>query len=136
MMVCIVKAGTRLAPESLAHIGLADVNEGVSRVFLVEGKVRELSVVVDMLLLRPLSSALPLEHLVEVPQGIEAPELETQVIGAAGQIVADIGVGGHQVLMVVEALGEGVTEVLMLLIVIEILGCLRLVSVEGRLLAT
>jgi len=67
MMVCIVKAGTRLAPEALAHIRLADVNEGVSRVFLVEGKVRALSVVVDMLLLRPLVSALPLEHLIEVP---------------------------------------------------------------------
>lgn len=136
MMVCIVKAGTRLAPEALTHIGLADINEGVSRVFLVEGKVRALSVVVDMLPLRPLGSALPLEHLIEVPQGIEAAELEAQVIGAVGEIVADIGVGGHQVLLVVEAMGEGVPEVLMLLIVIEKLGCLRLVSVEGRLLAT
>jgi len=58
------------------------------------------------------------------------------VIGAARQIVTDIGVGGHQVLMVVEALAEGVPEVLMLLIVIKILCWLRLVSVEGRLLDT
>ena len=64
MMVWIVKAGTRLATETLAHIMRAVINEGVSRVFLVERKVRERSVMV-MLLQRPVGPAVPLEHLIE-----------------------------------------------------------------------
>lgn len=99
-------AGTLLATEALAQIGVTEISEGVSRVFLVERKVRELSVMVMLLLrlLRPLSSPLPLEHFIEVPQRIKAAQLEAQVLGTPREVVANIGVCWHQVLLVVKAL--------------------------------
>jgi hypothetical protein len=63
-MVWIVKADARLATETLAKIVVPYICEGVSRVFLVEGKWGERPVMV-MLLQRPVGPALPLEHLIK-----------------------------------------------------------------------
>jgi hypothetical protein len=102
-MILMLKSRARLATEALAQLVVAYVKESVSRVFLFEGKGRVGSVMV-MLLLRPMGSALALEHLIKGLQRIEAAELEAQVLGAPRNVVTDIGVGWHQVLLMVQVL--------------------------------
>lgn len=91
-MMLMLQARARLAPEALAELLGAEIKEGVSRVFLLEGEGGIRPVMV-MWLLRPVGPALTLEKLVEGLQRVEATELEAEVLGAPRNVVADNGVG-------------------------------------------